>query len=147
METTQLIITIISAVIGSGGIAAAITAIVSSKKYKAEAMLLEQQAETARKDSEERMHENIRKQIMELSDVHKKESAELRKQNAILSTKINELNDEIQKLMEWIVYDNAKYRAWLETELVKLKPDIEFPECRPAPKFVTEPTPDDSDNN
>lgn len=134
MDISQFV-TIISVILGGGGVAAAISAIVSAKKYKAEARLIEQQAETARVESEERMNENIRKQLTEISEIYKKESKELRMLNASLNRKVSELNNEIQKLMEWIVYDNAKYRCWLEHELVKLNPDIKFPECRPAPEF------------
>lgn len=148
---TNYIITIIGAIIGSGGLTAAITALLSVRKYKAEARAIEQDAENARKEIEQKMNESIRQQIMDISNVHKKESEELRVQNEKLYSKIDNLNNKINELMEWIVYDNAKYRAWLENELVKVKPDIEFPECRPTPRFVPEPNPvatqPSSDNN
>lgn len=140
MEPFNHIITILGAVIGSGGIAAVITALVSVKKYKAEAYSIRQQADNDRRESENRMNESIRKQIMEISNIHKKESDELRAQNAELSHQIEQLNNKIHELIEWAVYDNAKYRAWLENELVKLKPDIEFPECRPLPGCVVDAT-------
>jgi RecA/RadA recombinase len=136
MTTAQLVATIISAVIGSGGIASAIVALVSIRKYKAEARLLEQEAETNRRESEQKMNEYIRTQLKELSDTHRQESDELRKQNRELNAKITELNDKINQLMTWVVVDNNSYRTWLENELLKLKPDIEFPKCRPAPGFT-----------
>lgn len=135
MTTTQLIATIISAVIGSGGIASAIVALLSVKKYKAEAAILEQQAETNRRETEQKMNDYIRNQLKELSDTHRQESDELRKQNRELNEKISVLNDRINQLMAWIVKDNNSYRTWLENELIKLKPDIEFPKCKPAPGF------------
>lgn len=141
MDTMNYIVTIIGTIIGSGGLAAAITSLLSIRKYKAEARSIEQEAENARKEIEQRMNESIRQQIMDISNVHKQESEELRVQNEKLYGKIDNLNNKINELMEWIVYDNAKYRAWLENELVKLKPDIEFPECRPTPRFVPEPNP------
>jgi predicted nuclease with TOPRIM domain len=82
------------------------------------------------------MNEYIRTQLKELSDTHRQESDELRKQNRELNAKITELNDKINQLMTWVVVDNNSYRTWLENELLKLKPDIEFPKCRPAPGFT-----------
>ena len=141
------ILTIITTVIGSGGIASLITALLSSKKYKAEAKSLEQQIEVARKESEQKTNEYIRSQLKELSDTHKKESDELRKQNKELSDKIASLNDHINQLMTWIVVDNNSYRTWLENELRKLNPSIQFPRCRPAPGFSTVLPSSDSSTN
>ena len=138
MNTAQVVTTIISVVIGSGGIASAIVALLSVRKYKAEAKVLEQQADTNRLETEQKMNEYIRTQLKELSETHKQESDELRKQNKELSEKINVLNDRINQLMNWIIVDNNSYRSWLENELLKLKPDIEFPKCKPAPSFVNE---------
>lgn len=135
MTNPELVTTIVSMVIGSGGVAAAITALVSMKKYKAEARLIEQQAEAARLEAEQKTHEYIRTQLTELSETHKAESDELRKQNRELSEQIAVLNDKINQLMTWVVVDNNTYRNWLENELKKVKPDIEFPKCRPAPGF------------
>jgi len=136
MDTAQMIIAIITAVLGSGGIATVVTSLISSKKYKAEASMLEQQAESARKESEQKMNEYIRTQLKELSDTHKQESDELRRQNRELGDKIAVLNNRINQLMSWVVVDNNSYKNWLENELRKLKPDIEFPKCRPAPGFT-----------
>ena len=138
MNTAQVVTTIISVVIGSGGIASAIVALLSVRKYKAEAKVLEQQADTNRLETEQKMNEYIRTQLKELSETHKQESDELRKQNKELSEKINVLNDRINQLMHWIIVDNNSYRSWLENELLKLKPDIEFPKCKPAPSFIHE---------
>ncbi len=133
----NLIMTVITTIIGSGGIASLITSLLSSRKYKAEARSLEQQIEAARQESEQKSVEYIRTQLKELSDTHKKESDELREQNRELSDKIASLNDQINQLMTWIVVDNNSYRTWLENELRKLNPTIEFPRCRPAPGFDT----------
>lgn len=135
MDATQVVIAIITSIVGSGGIAAAITAFLSAKKYKAEADMIEQQSESARTESEQKMNEYIRSQLKELSETHKQESDELRRQNRELSDRISDLNDKINQLMTWVVVDNNSYRNWLENELRKLKPDIEFPKCRPAPGF------------
>lgn len=52
-----------------------------------------------------------------------------------LRQEIKDLNNRINNMMEWIVIDNNSYRNWLECELKKVNPDIQFPECRPAPGF------------
>lgn len=135
MGTTEIVIAVITSMLGSGGIAAVITAILSSKKFKVELKALEQKTLQDGKEAELNISQKLQKQIMDLSEAHRKESETLRQQNTVLQSKINELNEEIQKLMKWVVYDNAKYRAWLETELVKLNPDIDFPHCNPAPIF------------
>lgn len=136
MGTAQLIASIIAAVVGTGGIASIIIAVFSIRKYKAEARSIEQQTETARRESEQKMNEYIRTQLKELSDTHRAESEELRKQNRELSEEIVNLNNKVNQLMSWIVGDNLTYRSWLENELRKLKPDIKFPKCRPAPGFT-----------
>lgn len=137
MDRTEMIAMIISAVLGSGGIASAIVAFLSARKYRAEAALLEQQVETAHKESEQKLNEYIRTQLKELSETHKKESEELRKQNKELSERVNVLTNRINQMMHWIVGDNNAYRTWLESELRKLKPDIVFPKCKPAPGFAS----------
>lgn len=143
MDTTQMIITIITAIVGSGGIGAVVTAFVSAKKHRAEASILEQQVESSRKETEQKMNDYIRIQLKELSETHKQESDELRRQNRELGNKIADLNNRINELMRWIVMDNDSYRNWLENELRKLKPDIEFPKCRPAPGFTTNDSDDE----
>ena len=131
----NMIVAIVTTIIGSGGIASLITSILSSRKYRAEARSLEQQIEVARKESEQKTNEYIRSQLKELSETHKKESDDLRNQNKELFDKIASLHDQINELMTWIVVDNNSYRTWLENELRKLNPTIEFPRCRPAPGF------------
>ena len=135
-DTAQVVSTIVSVIIGSGGIASAIVALLSVRKYKAEAKVLEQQADTNHQETEQKINEYIRTQLKELSDTHRAESDELRKQNRELNDKITTLNDRINQLMQWIIVDNNSYRSWLENELLKLKPDIEFPKCKPAPGFM-----------
>lgn len=135
MTAAQLTITIITAVLGTGGIASAIVALFSIRKYKAEARVLEQQAEASRLETEQKMNEYIRTQLKELSETYRRESDDLRKQNRELNDKITTLNDRLNQLLSWIVTDNNAYRTWLENELLKLKPDIEFPKCKPAPGF------------
>lgn len=146
MNKAEVIAMIISAVLGSGGLASIIIALLSFRKYKAEAQLTEQQAIDAQKESERKSNEYITSQLKELTERHAEESEKYRKkieemtnQNEDkikeLTEQINSLNNRVNQLMNWIIVDNNAYRTWLECELRKLKPDIKFPKCRPVPGF------------
>jgi len=130
MNTTT-ILTIIASIIGSGGISAIITGILSSKKYKSEARKLDQEAESLKVQNMDFIH----KRLQEIADSQSQESIKLRNRNDELNEKIEELNDKLQTIMEWVVYDNQQYRQWLESRLMELDPDIEFPKCSPPPKI------------
>ena len=146
MSKTEIFVMIISALFGTGGLTTIIVALLSFRKYKAEARLLEQQAMDAQKESERKANEYITNQLKELTDRHAQESEKYRTKIEELTTqnenKINALSDQITKLstrvnqlMNWIIVDNNAYRSWLECELRKVKPDLKFPKCRPVPGF------------
>ena len=146
MSKTEIFVMIISALFGTGGLTTIIVALLSFRKYKAEARLLEQQAIDAQKESERKANEYITNQLKELTDRHAQESEKYRTKIEELTTqnenKINALSDQITKLstrvnqlMNWIIVDNNAYRTWLECELRKVKPDLKFPKCRPVPGF------------
>ena len=139
MSKAEIIVMIVSAVFGTGGITTIIVALLSFRKYKAQAKLIEQQAMDA-------PNEYITNQLKELTDRHVSESEKYRNKIETLTAqnekKIDELKDQIAKLsqrvnqlMNWIIVDNNAYRTWLECELRKVKPDIKFPKCRPIPGF------------
>ena len=146
MSKTEIFVMIISALFGTGGLTTIIVALLSFRKYNAEARLLEQQAIDAQKESERKANEYITNQLKELTDRHAQESEKYRTKIEELTTqnenKINALSDQITKLstrvnqlMNWIIVDNNAYRSWLECELRKVKPDLKFPKCRPVPGF------------
>ena len=146
MSKTEIFVMIISALFGTGGLTTIIVALLSFRKYKAEARVLEQQAIDAQKESERKANEYITNQLKELTDRHAQESEKYRTKIEELTTqnenKINALSDQITKLstrvnqlMNWIIVDNNAYRSWLECELRKVKPDLKFPKCRPVPGF------------
>lgn len=146
MSKVEIIVMIVSAVFGTGGITTIIVALLSFRKYKAEAKLIEQQAMDAQKESERKANEYITTQLKELTDRHAQESEKYRNKIEELTAqnenKINTLSDQITKLstrvnqlMNWIIVDNNAYRSWLECELRKVKPDLKFPKCRPVPGF------------
>lgn len=141
---TELIVTIIVAILGSGGLSALLTAFFSARKYKSEAMKTEQEAVGLKVNNEITEVDYINQQLQKISEEARRESETLRRRNDELNSRINELNNRLQEVMQWIMYDNQRYRQWLETELIKMKPDIQFPDCAPPPKIFH---PDHFDNN
>lgn len=129
------VITLLVAVLGSGGLCSVITALFSRRKYKAEASLIEAEAEEKRKVAERGYMEYIHTQFKEITETYKKESEELRTMNRELTTRVQSLESRINKLMEWVINDDGSYRNWLENEVRKYDPEIEFPKCKPAPGF------------
>lgn len=143
---TQIIIAIIS----SGVVTAVVTHFLGQRKYKAEIEGMKQQIEAARTDNQIKIDEHIQAQFMEIAnsykaetEARKKELEDLRAQNAELvkqvndfQKQINDLEVQINQLMSWVAYDMMRYQSWMETELLKVKPDIVFPEYGKPPKFV-----------
>ena len=129
------IISLCIAVLGSGGLCSVVTALMSKRKYRAEATLLETEAEEKRKTIEREYMSYIHDQFKDITETHKREAEESRAQNRILTARVNELESRINKLMEWIVVDNNSRVTWLESELRKYNPSVIIPPCRPAPGF------------
>lgn len=127
------VITLLIAVLGSGGLCSIITALFSRRKYKAEAALIEADAEEKRQKAEREYMDYIHSQFKEITETHKKEAEETREHNKELTKRVNDLETTVNKLMNWIVVDNNKRVTWLETELRKRDPDIEFPPFTPPP--------------
>lgn len=129
IDLTQVIVTLV----GAGGLGGLLGTFYSRKKYKIEAMQLEQQLKESREDSTRKSIDFIQEKMTEIAIKYEQESEALRKRNEELDHKISDLNSRLQNLMEWVVVDNNQYRTWLETELRKLNPEISFPPCPPAP--------------
>ena len=127
------VVTLVAAVIGSGGISAVITSILSARKYKAEARVIEAEAEERTKKSEREYMDYIHSQLKEITETHKKESEELRAMNKELNDKVSALKNELDILISWIITDNNAYRTWLENELHKRDPELKFPMCKEPP--------------
>ena len=146
------IVEIIIAVIGSGSLSALITGILGRRKYRTEVDALKQDIEAAKTDNQIKLDEHIKLQFMEITNSYKEatknikaELVEAQRQNTELIGKINHCQIElgaisvkITQLMSWCTYDMLHYQHWIETELKRLKPDIEFPEHRKPPKFLQE---------
>ena len=138
---TTLISSIIVAALGSGGISAIITAILSRHKYESEAAKTESEAAKIKSEADAVVKQTnitgidyINRKLQEITEQSNKEATELRNRNDELNERINNLNDRLQVVMNWIVDDNQHYRQWLETKLIELDPSIEFPKCAPPPK-------------
>lgn len=139
----EQVVALIVAVLGSGGLSSIVTNVMSTKRHKAETDQLRQQIEDSRADTKIKLDEHIQKQMMELSDTYKKqfddrnaEIKELHKQNELLKKQVDDLSNQINQLMSWVVYDSMRYQEWLERELLQQNPNIQFPNFRKPPKFV-----------
>ena len=122
METGQFIISIIGAVLGSGGIAAVITAILSTRKYKAEARRMEQ-------DTQKDLDRYVNDKLKEVTNMYINEE---------------DLQDKIQSIMSWIINENYTNISILKAKIQSLDPNFEFPEMRPCPNPWAE---DDEQSN
>lgn len=134
MEPTTIIAFIV-AILGSGGISAVLTSLLSARKFKSEAEKISQEAYGIHMNTEIKGADYVSQQLQAIADNAAKESETLRARNDELNARINELNDKLQALMQWIVTDNQRYRQYLESELLKLNPEMDFPECPPPPRI------------
>ena len=139
------VVTIVLAFISSGALVSFITHMFDRKKSNAEVEQLRQQIEADRAETQIRIDDYIRDQLINLTETHKKEAeqrreeiAQLQKQNDALQKQVTELTTQINQVLSWISYDMLSYQRWLETELTKLNPDIDLPEYRKPPKFVSD---------
>lgn len=139
----ETITTLIVAIIGSGGISSVIASFLSAKRHKAEVEQLRQQIQDAEADTKIKIDEHIHQQMLSITETYKHEFdnrndeiKQLREQNEALSKQVRDLNDQINQLMSWVVYDSMRYQEWLEHELLQRQPDIQFPKFRKPPKFV-----------
>lgn len=137
-NTMNSAVTLLIAILGSGGLCSLMTVVFSRRKFKAEASLIEAEVNERRGKEEREYMDYILTQLKENTETYKRESEELRERVHSLETRIN-------MMMEWVINDDGSYRAWLENELKKYNPDIEFPECKPAPGFEENSNSDASD--
>lgn len=129
IDLTQVLIS----VLGAGGLSGTLVAIFSRRKYKIEAMKLEQELRESREEANRKSIDYIQQKMTDIAKKYEEECDALRRRNEELDSKISDLSNRLQTLMEWVVVDNNQYRSWLENELRKLNPDITFPTCKPAP--------------
>lgn len=135
MDTGQFIIAIIGAILGSGGIAATITAILSARKYKAEAQRMEQ-------DTQKDFDRYVNDKLKEVTNMYINETQQLKRSNELLHKQIEDLQEKIQSIMSWIINENYTNISILKAKIQSLDPNFEFPEIRPCPN----PWAEDEDN-
>lgn len=138
MTTGEIVIAIIVAIVGSGGVSAIITSLLSAKKFSSESRKMDVEADCLNNEEKRADMEYLSKRLREISEAHSEDSMKLRQRNDELSRQINDLNNKLQKLMEWIIYDNSRYVSWLEARLKEHDPNVVFPECPPPPKIFTD---------
>lgn len=132
---TNDILLIITSILGSGGVTAVITALLSARKYKAEAESIEQQAEEARRKNEQEFINIINEKLIDIGNLYKNDAEESRKYNEKLTRQVENLSKEVIRLRQWIVEDNGRYICWLENEVLKHNPDATFPPRKDPPVF------------
>lgn len=135
LDITQILVS----VLGAGGLSGTLVAIFSRRKYKLEALKLEQDLRDSREEANRKSIDYIQQKMTDIAKKYEEECDALRKRNEELDSKISDLSNRLQTLMEWVVVDNNKYRSWLENELRKLNPDISFPYCAQAPIKTSDP--------
>ena len=133
MSYTEFIIALVTAVVGSSGLSAIITTILSARKFRSEADRVQEETQSLRVQNEIAGIDYINKKLQEITEQSNQQSNVLRARNDELNDRITELNFKLQAIMSWIMEDNQQYRLWLETRLKELDPDIEFPHCSAPP--------------
>lgn len=133
--TVELVVAIIVAILGSGGISALISTLITAKKTNAESDKIDTESECLLNEEKRADIDFISSRLHEISKAQNEDSTKLRQRNDELSRQIDELNNKLQALMEWIIYDNHRYVSWLEARLKEHDPEIVFPECPPPPKI------------
>lgn len=134
MDNTT-VIAIITAVFGSSGLSAIITGWLTHRKYKIDSIKVAEECSQIKSKTQLDEMKFINDRIQDINNKYRQESDELTKRNDEMSKRVTELNNKLQILIEWIMYDNQQYRQWLETELMKVRPDVVFPKCAPPPKI------------
>ena len=126
MNMSQFILALIGTIIGSGGISAIVTALLSSRKYKAEALRMEQ-------DTHEDLDRYVNDKLREVTNMYIEETQQLKRSNEQLHKQIDDLQDKLQMVMSWIVNENYTNISILRAKIQSLDPDFEFPEMKPCP--------------
>lgn len=126
MNISQFILALIGTIIGSGGISAIVTALLSTRKYKAEALRMEQ-------DTQKDLDRYVNDKLREVTNMYIEETQQLKHSNEQLHKQIDDLQDKLQMVMSWIVNENYTNISILRAKIQSLDPDFEFPEMKPCP--------------
>ncbi len=120
MSTSEIILAIVTLVIGSGGIGSLITIIVNRRKVASDS-----RATDVHTDIDQ--FQAITEKLKIMADDADARAEKARQVNDELISKINELNVKLSQLTMWVIGDNMQYRSALETALKQFNPDFSFP--------------------
>ena len=120
MSTSEIVLAIVTLVIGSGGIGSLITIIINRRKVASDS-----RATDVHTDIDQ--FQAITEKLKIMADDADARAEKARQVNDELISKINELNVKLSQLTMWVIGDNMQYRSALETALKQLNPDFTFP--------------------
>jgi hypothetical protein len=142
MERSQMIITILGILFGSGGIAAFISAIYQKKKINAESYSIYDQSSIDK-------FKAINEQLEDIADRAVAQSQRAAERNEALNNKINDLieknndlndqvailNRQLSNIISWINNEDMSYKQWIKQELSKYVPEDQLPALPTPPTF------------
>lgn len=120
-------------IIGSGGVTAIIHELSVRRKVKAEAEKEKEQLTQQKDQTNAELMKYFADKIRQINDQTTERFNRLQDENDELRKQLDEMNRKLTELNRWIMVDNAAYRSWLENELKKRDPDIDFPTCPTPP--------------
>lgn len=142
MEKSQMIITILGIIFGSGGIAAFVSAMHQKKKINAESYSIYDQSSIDK-------FKAINEQLEDIADRAVAQSQREAERNEALNNKINDLieknndlndqvailNRQLSSIISWINNEDMSYKQWIKQELSKYVPEDQLPALPIPPKF------------
>lgn len=142
MEKSQMIITILGLLFGSGGIAAFVSAMHQKKKINAESYSIYDQSSIDK-------FKAINEQLEDIADRAVAQSQREVERNEALNNKINDLieknndlndqvailNRQLSSIINWINNEDMSYKQWIKQELSKYVPEDQLPALPIPPKF------------
>jgi hypothetical protein len=120
MSTPEIILAVVTLVVGSGGIGSAITIIINRRK-----IVSDSRSTDIHTDIDQ--FKAITEKLKVMADDADARAERARQVNDELISKINDLNVKLSQLTMWVIGDNMQYRSALETALKQVNPDFSFP--------------------
>ena len=142
MQKYEMIITILGLLLGSGGIAAFVSAMHQKKKINAESHSIYDQSSIDK-------FKAINEQLKDIADRAVAQSQRELERNEALNNKINDLieknnnlndqvlvlNRQLSDIINWINHEDMSYKKWIKQELAKYVPEDELPPLPTPPAF------------
>lgn len=142
MQKYEMIITILGLLLGSGGIAAFVSAMHQKKKINAESHSIYDQSSIDK-------FKAINEQLKDIADRAVAQSQREVERNEALNNKINDLieknnnlndqvlvlNRQLSNIISWINHEDMSYKKWMTQELSKYVPEDELPPLPTPPAF------------